>query len=96
LGVDNAKASAGETVIVVQRAVVQIRRTLGIHKNPGLAPRDNNIAGLFRAETHCILEPGASAFFDREPESIAGTFFTNEVYQGCRSVFSHLDHVLFL
>ena len=96
MGVSDAKARAGEPILVIQHAAGKMVRAGGIDENlrPGMF--DDGVALAPGAGFHDILKSRAAAFFDPQSQAIAGFFLGDQIEQSARGLVGHRDHGLFL
>ena len=73
VGIDDAESGVGEVVDVVERAAGQVGCGLGIEENLSARVSDDAIPGFRGLDFHDVLEAGAAAAGDTQPES--GSFF---------------------
>ena len=73
VGINDAESGVGEVVDVVERAAGQVGCGLGIEENLSARVSDDAIPGFRGLDFHDVLEAGAAAAGDTQPES--GSFF---------------------
>ena len=74
IGIDDAKAGAGEAVLEIEGGVAQEIGALGVDEELHLVALDDGVAFLAAIEGHLVLKAGATALGDLHAETFAGGF----------------------
>ena len=93
LGILQSEARPGEVVRVVERRARDELRAFRIDDHFHPIPHGNRIAIRDFIESHAVLQPGASAFFDKNAEAFRRlALFGDECLKLARSGFGDRDH----